>query len=77
MASLPNYAHQSSYNSASMTDWSPFGMSAGAYKCVAGGKGEGKLCYVEIDDAGHIAAKDKPRELARLMREWMKTKAVL
>lgn len=80
MSSLPSYPHQKAFNNLTYTSWEPLGEKAGSYKCLQGGLSdvnsdgttEGKLCYLEIEDAGHIVALNKPKEAAWMISNWVK-----
>jgi carboxypeptidase C (cathepsin A) len=75
MSNLPNYKHQATYNDLEMHDWYPRhtdSEKSGAYKCLPGKKGEGNLCYLEIEGAGHVLSLDKPREGSLMITKWMK-----
>jgi hypothetical protein len=79
MANLPGYKYQSRFNDLRMKNWYPIpsaadGRSAGKYKCLGGeeeGLGQGRLCYVEIDGAGHVLSLDKPKEGSLMISKWM------
>lgn len=71
MSNLPAYAHQDAFNSLKYMPWAPFGEQAGAYKCLRGNGSEGLLCYLEIEDAGHIVAANKPKEAAWMIANWV------
>lgn len=79
MSSLPSYAHQEAFNDLEYTLWAPFvsGERKGAYKCFADSESsDGMLCYLEIDGAGHMVAHDKPREVNKLISNWMKNRTL-
>ena len=73
LANLPGYKRQAAFNDLTMRDWSPRGVKAGVYKCLLGeeGSGEGNLCYVEVDGAGHELSREKPMEGSVMMAKWM------
>jgi carboxypeptidase C (cathepsin A) len=77
MANLPEYKHQDVFNSLTMEKWYPHRGDkhpAGKYKCLKGeeGSGEGTMCYLEIDDAGHVLSLDRPREGSLMISKWMR-----
>jgi len=85
MENLPGYTHQKAFNKAEMTPWSPLGEHAGSFKCYRASssvvedaqdssKQEGKLCYLEMSDAGHIVAINKPEESAWMIANWIHRK---
>lgn len=77
MSSLPSYTHQEAFNDLNYTLWTPFKGEGrkGAYKCFNNSESsDGMLCYLEIDEAGHIVAHDKPREANKLISNWMKNR---
>ena len=83
MADLPNYKHQSTFNEIEMQEWRPEGPTSmetstskpsGAYKCLLAetGSEEGNLCYLEIEEAGHVLSVDKPSEGSVMISKWMR-----
>ncbi|KAF7980745.1 hypothetical protein HWV62_36771 [Athelia sp. TMB] len=74
---LPGYAHQEAFNALQPTPWAPFGISVGEKKCLRGNNTEGLLCYLEIEEAGHYVALNKPREAAWLINNWVHTRTVI
>ncbi len=70
MATLPGYKHQAKFNALEMTPWQPLKGNAGSYKCHQG-RGEGKLCYLEILGAGHNIPSEKPREAQAMISSWV------
>ncbi|KZP05946.1 alpha/beta-hydrolase [Athelia psychrophila] len=76
MSHLPGYAHQEVFNGVDLTPWAPFGKYAGEYKCLRGSSSEGLLCYLEIEEAGHIVAHNKPREAAWMIDNWVQRRTV-
>lgn len=90
MSSLPSYSHQQAFNRLNYTPWLPLGEKAGAYKCIednsvsdmrsealeSRSETGGTLCYLEMDGAGHIVAKDKPKEAVQMISGWMKHRSL-
>ncbi|WWC71786.1 uncharacterized protein I206_105745 [Kwoniella pini CBS 10737] len=75
MSNIPNYQRQAAFNQLAMRDWiieiEDKPTPAGKYKCLKAGKGKGRLCYLEIDGAGHVLSLDKPREGSLMISKWM------
>lgn len=73
MRNLPRYEHQEEWNGLEMKPWKPDGHAAGVYKCLKHGA---KMCYVEVNDAGHVISQDRPKEGSLLVGKWMNDGAV-
>ncbi len=84
MSNLPGYKDQAAFDNLTVSDWYPepatdsseteTGKAPGSYKCVlaAEGSGEGNLCYLEMEGAGHVASRNKPREASLMVSKWMR-----
>jgi len=77
ISNLPGYAHQEAFNKLRFTPWKPFGDYAGEHKCLRGNASEGLFCYLEIEEAGHIVAKNKPQEASRMIDNWVQNRALV
>ncbi|ORX36239.1 Alpha/Beta hydrolase protein [Kockovaella imperatae] len=76
MQNLTDYQHQKAWNRIDMKPWYGQGdVSAGRYKCHQH-NGEAPLCYVEVEDAGHVVSTDKPKEGSWLVGKWMNDREI-